>query len=153
MTADTLSTASRRFYEYSRFKVCASIVLGATALTFLGFASEAGGMAQSVKLQVYDSEGNLLIGDYGLRTAMLRLAGGYGFGAFCHFAAFAIALAAGFILSPGCCGSPNESKTVLNPLEIQPSSSAVENLAIHQNSPAFDTSTSTVATPMTPERK
>lgn len=150
MAVDTLSRASRQFYEYSRFKVCASIVLGAIALTFLGFACEAGGKAQSVKLSVYDSQWNLLITDYGLKVALLGLAGGYGFGSFCHVTAFMIALAAAFIMSPGCCGSPNESKTVLNPLEIQPPASAVENMVLHQSS-SF-TTTTPVATHMTPSK-
>ena len=47
MSADTLTTRSRNFFEYSRLKLVVSIGLGASGLFLLGMCSYSGGVAQS----------------------------------------------------------------------------------------------------------
>ena len=47
MSADTLTVKSRGFYEFTRFKLIASLLLGACIMLCLGLCSSAGGEAQA----------------------------------------------------------------------------------------------------------
>jgi len=53
-----------------------------------------------------------------LRDSNGILSGGYGFSAFCYFAAFVLSLAASILISPYFGGSPNETKIINAPFEV-----------------------------------
>ena len=53
-----------------------------------------------------------------LRESNGVLSGGYGFSAFCYFAAFVISLAASILISPYFGGSLNETKIINAPFEV-----------------------------------
>eukprot|EP01031_Cornospumella_fuschlensis_P033118 gene33118-40060_t len=106
MSADTLTTTSRAFYERAKSKLTISIIISGVALLMLGFTSGAGGQAQAAS----DANGDDKVND--------ALSAGYGFGAFCFILAFFLFLAAAIYVSPLFCGSPNEKKMIRAPQEI-----------------------------------
>lgn len=69
MSADTLTTTSRAFYERSKAKLALSIITGAAGMVLLGFCSSVGGQASSAN----ESKGSGTDD-----TAIQSLVGGYG---------------------------------------------------------------------------
>jgi hypothetical protein len=94
---DSLSNASRAFYERSKSKMAASVLLGAAALMLLGFCSSAGGVSNFNRLYADELAGDAADA-YEARSA------GYGFACFVYLCGFIVILAAAFYVSPVICG-------------------------------------------------
>ena len=78
--ADTLTNKSRLFYEYSRFKLALSLVLGGCSLLLMAMCSTSGGIATSYNLFIknkYFKEGYPVDDDH-LLQANDSAAAGYG---------------------------------------------------------------------------
>lgn len=73
MSADTLTTESRAFFERSKSKVAVSLWYAATAVVFLGFCAAAGGMAAA-----YNSVSDNSSLPSELEDAYTSYKGGYG---------------------------------------------------------------------------
>ena len=50
--ADTLTNKSRLFFEYTRFKLALSLVLGGCSLLLMGLCSTSGGLSASYNLYI-----------------------------------------------------------------------------------------------------
>eukprot|EP00349_Pseudokeronopsis_sp_Brazil_P009650 CAMPEP_0202969012 /NCGR_PEP_ID=MMETSP1396-20130829/14601_1 /ASSEMBLY_ACC=CAM_ASM_000872 /TAXON_ID= /ORGANISM="Pseudokeronopsis sp., Strain Brazil" /LENGTH=127 /DNA_ID=CAMNT_0049696063 /DNA_START=26 /DNA_END=409 /DNA_ORIENTATION=- len=123
MSADTLTPASRDFYERAKSKVALSITVSAVALAFLGFCSFAGGEASAA--------GNHLQQDNltdNIKNAYQSIQGGSGFAAFLFIVSFIVMLAATFYISPFVNGSVNEAKLLRAPQEIDTGYSYSDNI-------------------------
>ena len=71
MSADTLTTNSRNFYEHTRSKMAVSLFLGSMAMVALGFCSAYGGQADNANYARKNSSGDA-------QDAAQSLVGGYG---------------------------------------------------------------------------
>jgi hypothetical protein len=114
---DALSVHSRAFFERAYFKLYMSLMLAGLALMFLGFVSQAGGQSQYYHFTSNNAASN------NVQNAYDAAAGGYGFGTFCFFVSFTLAVSAMFIVSPYVCGSQNESLMLKRPFELNSNSS------------------------------
>lgn len=108
---DSLSNASRAFYERSKSKMAASVLLGASALMLLGFCSSAGGVSNSNRIYSDETTGDLSDG-------YNALAAGYGFACFIYLCGFIVLLAAAFYVSPVICGYVLWNLSVFNSSSI-----------------------------------
>jgi hypothetical protein len=95
--ADTLTTTSRAFYERSKAKVAASLVIMAGSMMVLGFMSEASGESNANNIAADNATGDA-------KDQYEALGSGYGFAAFVYFLAFVLAFTASIYISPQCCG-------------------------------------------------
>ncbi len=77
MSADTLTVTSRNFFERTKAKLWASIIVAGAGLMLLGFTSIAGGISQSSALQA-DLVDDKLTNDDELKASYAALASGYG---------------------------------------------------------------------------
>jgi Na+/proline symporter len=119
MSADTLTTSSRSFYERSKSKAATSFFLASAAMVFLGFCATTGGQAAA-----YDNLQNAPSLPNYLDNAYTSFKGGYGFAAFCFIVSFILALAAALYISPFVTGTNNEVKMLRAPQEIDTSYTA-----------------------------
>uniref|UniRef100_A0A7S0SSU5 Uncharacterized protein n=1 Tax=Chromulina nebulosa TaxID=96789 RepID=A0A7S0SSU5_9STRA len=113
MSSDTLTISSRAFYERTKIKMVASILVAALGLMLLGFASTAGGNAQSNNLLQQRT-----ITDDNVKQSFQALTGGYGFATFVYLLAFILFIAGAVYVSPAFCGSGNEKKMIRSPQEL-----------------------------------
>jgi hypothetical protein len=111
--ADGLSFKSREFYERAKAKVLFSICLGGAALAFLGFSSAAGGVSAGFS-NLKEMPG--LTNDQ--KEGMQAMVGGYGFAAFCHITAAAIAVSAAIYISPLILGTKFETSIMREPRDL-----------------------------------
>lgn len=127
--ADRLRGEDRDLYEATRTKVLISLVYGALSLMFLGFCSECGGKSSALNQVLVRATGKSVsvipVIDLGVKvykyldTTMLSLlVGGVGFGAFCHFCAFVLSVAAAVYVSPLLAGSVREAATLQGPVDF-----------------------------------
>lgn len=125
---DALKGGDRELYERTRYKVMISLIYGALCLMFLGFCAECGGKSSAFNYMLQKSNAKSLqwqeitMGGKSyayLDSACLNLlVGGIGFGAFCHFAAFSIALAAACLMSPYFTGTVREMSILKGPVDF-----------------------------------
>eukprot|EP01033_Poteriospumella_lacustris_P011780 gene11780-8390_t len=113
MSADTLTPASRDFYERAKGKVALSIAVSAIGLAFLGFTACAGGEASAANNSLdYDN----LSSDQ--KASYHAILGGSGFATFVFILAFFVMTSAAVYISPLINGSANEKKVLRAPQEI-----------------------------------
>ena len=117
MSADDLSPASRSFYERSKAKMAASIVLGASCLMLLGFTANSGGQAAAANYNA--NEAQQLGQNSNTVHQYQALSGGYGFGSFVYIVAFILLGVAAAYVSPVFCGTSNEVKMLRTPQELE----------------------------------
>ena len=117
MSADDLSPASRSFYERSKAKMAASIVLGASCLMLLGFTANSGGQAAAANYTA--NEAQQLGQNSNTVHQYQALSGGYGFGSFVYIVAFILLGVAAAYVSPVFCGTSNEVKMLRTPQELE----------------------------------
>mmetsp|Transcript_58637 Transcript_58637/g.103095 ORF Transcript_58637/g.103095 Transcript_58637/m.103095 type:complete len:143 (-) Transcript_58637:259-687(-) len=116
MSADALSTSSRAFYEQTRFKMAASIFLASMSMMSLAYVSTYGGESNAANFQSKRFNSNTDDENF---NAQIALSGGYGFGSFMFFVAFAVFLSGAIYISPLFCGSNSEKKMISKPQEIE----------------------------------
>ena len=117
MSADDLTPASRSFYERSKAKMAASIVLGATCMMLLGFTANSGGQAAAANYNANEAQN---LGQSSSTVHQYQaLSGGYGFGAFVYIVAFLLLGIAAAYVSPVFCGTSNEVKMLRTPQELE----------------------------------
>jgi len=128
--ADQLRGDERELYEKTRVKVMVSLVYGALALVFLGFCAETGGRSTAFKQALNRANAKNLasqtlvilpkIKEYWFLDAasLTLLYGGVGFGAFCHFCAFVLAVAAAVLMSPFMTGTVKEMGILRGPVDF-----------------------------------
>jgi hypothetical protein len=98
MSADTLTTPSRDFYENSKTKVAISLTFAGIGLLLLGFASLEGGLSRAASL----SKDQVNIG--WVEDALDAQSSGYGFSCFVKLAGAILAFAVSIYFSPVFCG-------------------------------------------------
>jgi len=113
MSADTLTTASRDFFERAKSKVALSIAVSALGLAFLGFTAYAGGEASAAS-NLADASGLSSNENHALQA----IQGGSGFASFLFILGFFLLIAAALYISPFVTGSANEKKVLRAPQEI-----------------------------------
>jgi len=111
-TADTLTVSSRAFYERSKAKLGASIIIAAGSLMLLGFCSIAGGQAAALQQSIKQTN------DAAAIKILQAQVSGYGFGAFVYILAFFLLVSASIYISPLFCGSTYEKTVIATPMEI-----------------------------------
>lgn len=119
MSADTLTVSSRSFYERTKGKLVASIIIGAGSMVTLGLCASNGGLSQSNDILAGTTSGDQ-------EDSYNALAQGYGFASFFDILACILLVAAALYVSPMIAGSPNEKKIIRNPQELDNSYSAYE---------------------------
>lgn len=117
-SADTLTISSRAFYERSKAKLTASIVIASGSLMLLGFCSIAGGQAASLQESIKQTS------DANQIKILQAQVSGYGFGAFVYILAFFLLFSAAIYISPLFCGSTYEKTVIAKPTEIDSGYSA-----------------------------
>ena len=76
MSADTLTTTSRNFYEHTKSKMSVSLFLASMAMMALGFSAAFGGQADNANWIRKNSSGDAekaaqsLVGGYGTRLSI-----------------------------------------------------------------------------------
>jgi hypothetical protein len=114
---DALTPPSRAFYERSKLKMAASIVLGASCMMLLGFTANSGGQAAAANYNA--NEAQALGQDSNTVHQYQALSGGFGFGAFVYILAFILLGVAAAYVSPVVCGTSNEVKMLRTPHELE----------------------------------
>lgn len=99
MSADTLTTPSRDFYENSKIKVAISLTFAGIGLLLLGFASLEGGIARASSLGKDQTNVDWV------EDALEAQAGGFGFSCFSKLMGAILAFAVSIYYSPVFCGS------------------------------------------------
>ena len=157
MSADTLTTLSREFYENTKIKVSISLTFAGIGLLLLGFAAVDGGQAQAANL----SKDNTNVG--WIEDYLDAEASGFGFSCFVKLIGAFIAFIVSIYFSPVFCGlvsfstslstsffiwvifvslffrSLNEKKTLRTPLEVEqvyPEYSSSHERPISESNPA-----------------
>lgn len=98
MSADTLTTPSRDFYENSKIKVAISLTFAGIGLVLLGFACLEGGQSRASSL----AKDLANIG--WVEDALDAQAGGFGFSCFVKLVGAILAFAVSIYYSPVFCG-------------------------------------------------
>jgi hypothetical protein len=98
MSADTLTTPSRDFYENSKIKVAISLTFAGIGLLLLGYASLEGGLARAAGLE----RDRQKVG--WIEDALDAQASGYGFSCFVKLMGAILAFAVSIYFSPVFCG-------------------------------------------------
>ena len=109
---DSLTASSRSFYERSKAKLAASIVIAAGGLMILGFCSSAGGLSASNSQQK-----ELAPDDDHTQYTYQALVSGYGFASFVYIIAFLLLIGAALYISPQVCGTTKEKNMIRSPSE------------------------------------
>lgn len=134
MSADSLTPLSRSFFEWAKGKLVVSMLVGAVCLTALGFCSLAGGISNYANQNRYSlhddhvKNGNTAISaGFGGFSSFLNTSTYYpfvsdvllsGFASFLYFCSFVIFFSAAIFVSPLCCGSGDERKSIRFPQEV-----------------------------------
>ena len=108
---DSLSLASRKFYESTRMKMCLSFVFGSVSLMCLGLMSNIASRASAQRVMAKAYEG-----DDAIYTVMVN---GFSFATFCHFVAFVLSAMATYLISPYTHGSHKEVSLLYKPKEVE----------------------------------
>ena len=104
---DELSIEARAFYENTRLKVVASLVIASIGLMLLGFSAADGGQAEYFKTKLAVATTNHA--STNVLTSLLDLSGGFGFACFVFLLGSMLTLAFAIYVSPVCCfGSKEE---------------------------------------------
>ena len=104
---DELSPASRAFYEQTRLKVAASLIIASVGLTLMGFCAQDGGKAEYYKTAYTAAKARGA--STNVQTALLQTSGGFGFACFVFLIAAMLTLALAVVVSPVCgFGTPLE---------------------------------------------
>ena len=104
---DELSTESREFYDKTRMKVVASLVIASIGLMLLGFSAADGGQAEYFKTKWTVAQNNHA--STNVLTSLLDLSGGFGFACFVFLCGSLLTLLFAIYVSPVCCfGSKDE---------------------------------------------
>lgn len=136
MSADTLTTTSRNFYEHTKSKMGVSLFLASMAMMALGFSAAFGGQADNANWIRKNSTGDAekaaqsLVGGFGTNLSLYTRIGSsvvltnpifflIGFACFSFLVAFFIFLAAALYISPAVSGSAAEKKMISKPDELE----------------------------------
>lgn len=104
---DELSIGAREFYENTRLKVVASLVIASIGLMLLGFSAADGGQAEYFKTKLTVAQNNKA--STNVLSSLMNLSGGFGFACFVFLLASMLTLLLAIYVSPVCCfGSKNE---------------------------------------------
>lgn len=111
---DELSLQAREFYENTRLKVVASLVIASIGLMLLGFCAADGGQAEYYKTKVTVAQNNHA--STNVLTSLMDLSGGFGFACFVFLIASMLTLLLAIYVSPVCCfGSKDEQVSTNQP--------------------------------------
>jgi hypothetical protein len=114
---DDLSPASRDFYEMTRFKVAASLIIGSVGLMLLGFCAQDGGLAEYYKTK--NDMAKKENASSNVQSALTNTSGGFGFAAFVFLIGAILTLALAVRVSPICCfGTKQEQLMLRQPQEL-----------------------------------
>ena len=114
---DDLSPASRDFYELTRLKLVASLVISSIGLMLLGFCAQDGGEAEYYKTK-YDAA-KKANASTNVLTALMDTSGGFGFAAFVFLIAAILTLVLAVRVSPICYfGTKQEQMMLRQPQEL-----------------------------------
>jgi len=108
MNVDTIDFTSRNFYESTRFKFFASLMMFSSSLMCLGMTSAYGGSSEYYFITAVDMDDDL----------NSTLSGTYGFGTFTFSVGFVLFAAAGVYYNPHFYGTHNEKSTLSDPIQI-----------------------------------